>query len=50
MKILLAVFILCGVYAYALLQTTNIVIGQTESLNNTYQYVSNNSEKIILGE
>jgi hypothetical protein len=49
MKLLLVLGVLVGGYAYMLTQTTNIVLGQTQQLQHTYQYVADNSDS-ILGE
>lgn len=49
MKLLMVLGVLIGGYAYVLTQTTNIVLGQTQQLQHTYQYVADNSDS-ILGE
>lgn len=49
MKLFLALLFITGSYLGFLLYTTNIVLGQVNSLNNTYQYVANNSDAIAAG-
>ena len=47
MKLFLVLLVLMGTYMYFLMHTTDIVLAQTQELSNTYQYVANNSDKII---
>ncbi|HEY5441951.1 MAG TPA: hypothetical protein VIJ68_00250 [Candidatus Saccharimonadales bacterium] len=50
MKLLAALIILAGLYTYMLLHTTNIVLGQAQNLNATYQYVGNNADRLVAGQ
>ena len=50
MKLFLALMFLTGTYMVFLLHTTNVVLGQTQQLNTTYQYVANNADKIAAGQ
>ena len=49
MKLFLALLFLVGSYLGAMFFTTNIVLGQIGNLNQTYQYVANNSDDIATG-
>lgn len=44
MKLFLALLILVSSYIYMLLHTTNLVLGQTQRLGQTYQYVASHTE------
>lgn len=46
MKLLLVLGAIVGGYMYLLMHTTGIVLMQAQRLNNTYQYVANNSEQL----
>jgi hypothetical protein len=50
MRLLLLVGILAAAYCGVYLKAADMVIGQTKSLQATYQYVADNSEAIALGE
>jgi hypothetical protein len=50
MKLFLALIFITGSYLGFLFYTTNIVMGQVGSLNNTYQYVANNADEIATGQ
>jgi hypothetical protein len=50
MKLLVVLAALVGAYLYFLLHTTNIVLAQTQQLNNTYQYIANNADNITNGQ
>jgi hypothetical protein len=50
MKLFLVLGVLVGLYSYVLLHTTNIVLGQTQQLNATYQYVANNADRLAVGQ
>ena len=50
MKLLLVLGAIAAIYTYVLLNTTNIVLNQTQHLNATYQYVANNADKIANGQ
>lgn len=50
MKLLLVLGVLAALYTYAMLQTTNVVLTQTQRLNATYQYVAHNADKIGAGQ
>jgi hypothetical protein len=49
LKLFLALTLIVGSYLGFLFYTTNIVLGQVDSLNKTYQYVANNSDQIATG-
>ncbi|HVX48459.1 MAG TPA: hypothetical protein VHA05_03850 [Candidatus Saccharimonadales bacterium] len=49
MKLFLALVFLVGSYLGMMFFTTNIVLGQVNNLNRTYQYVANNSDDIATG-
>lgn len=49
MKLFLALLFITGSYLGFLFYTTNIVLGQVNTLNNAYQYVANNSDAIASG-
>lgn len=49
MKLFLALVFLVGSYLGFLFYTTNVVLGQTAHLNQTYQYVANNADEIAAG-
>jgi hypothetical protein len=44
MKLFLALLVLVGSYVYVLLHTTNLVLGQTQRLSQTYQYIAKHSD------
>ncbi len=50
MKLFLALVFITGSYLGFLFYTTNIVLGQVNNLNNTYQYVANNADEIATGQ
>jgi hypothetical protein len=50
MKLFLAVMFITGSYLVFLFGTTNIVLGQINDLNKTYQYVANNADEIATGQ
>lgn len=51
MKLFAALGLLVGAYLYMLLQTTNVVLGQTQQLSAAYQHVANNADSdYALGE
>jgi hypothetical protein len=50
MKLLLFLLVLAGAYTFGLLKTTNLVLGQLQHINTTYQYIGNNSDKIAAGQ
>ena len=47
MKVLLVLLALVGAYLYFMLHTTNIVLGQLQQLNHTYQYTADRAAKIV---
>lgn len=49
MKLFLVLGILAAAYTYVLLYNTNLVLNQAKQLNATYQYVSQNADKIANG-
>ncbi|HET7060382.1 MAG TPA: hypothetical protein VFH99_03675 [Candidatus Saccharimonadales bacterium] len=49
MKLFLALVFITGSYLGFLFYTTNIVLGQVNNLNKTYQFVANNSDEIATG-
>jgi hypothetical protein len=49
MKLFLALVFIVGSYLSFLFYTTDVVLGQTEQLNATYQYVANNADEIATG-
>ena len=49
MKLFLALLVLVGSYMYVLLHTTNLVLGQTQHLSQTYQYVANHGDELATG-
>jgi hypothetical protein len=49
MKLFLALLFITGSYLVFLFATTNIVPGQTQQLNDTYQYVANHADEIATG-
>lgn len=49
MKLFLALVFLVSAYLVFLFHTTDTVLSQTKQLNNTYQYVANNADKIATG-
>jgi len=49
MRLFVVLGILAGLYTYVLLQTTNIVLTQTQTLNANYQYVAKNADHLALG-
>jgi hypothetical protein len=42
--------VLAAAYTFMLLKTTDSVVGQTQLLNSTYQYVANHSDQIAAGQ
>jgi hypothetical protein len=50
MKLFLALLFITGSYLSFLFYTTNIVLGQVDNLNSTYQYVANNADEIASGQ
>ena len=49
MKLFLALLFIVGSYLAFLFSTTNIVLGQAQQLNNTYQYAANHADEIAAG-
>ena len=49
MKLLVVLGVLAGLYTYVFLHNTDVVLLQTQHLNTTYQYVTNNAEKLATG-
>jgi hypothetical protein len=49
MRLFVALAILAGLYSYVLMHTTNVVMAQTQQINQTYQYVANNTDRIATG-
>jgi hypothetical protein len=49
MKLFLALLFITGSYLVFLFATTNIVLGQAQQLNDTYQYVANHADEIVAG-
>ena len=49
MKLFLALLVLVGSYMYLLMHTTNVVLGQTQRLSQTYQYVANHNDQLATG-
>lgn len=47
MKLFVGLAMIVGAYAYFLMYVTDAVTQQTAHINNTYQYVANNSDKIV---
>jgi len=50
MKLFIFLLLLAGAYTFGLLKTTNLILGQLQHINTTYQYVANNSEGIANGK
>lgn len=49
MKLLAVLGVLAGLYVYALLHTTNLVLNQAQQLNASYQYVANHADQLATG-
>ena len=47
MKLLLALTVLVAAYLYAMLHTTDMVLGQTDKLNATYQNIANTDPEVL---
>lgn len=46
MKLFLALLLLLGTYLYVLLQSTNLVLAQTQQLSRTYQSVASQADQL----
>jgi|GEM_PF-1445340 len=49
MKLFLALLFITGSYLAFLFSTTNLVLGQAQRLNDTYQYVAGHADEIAAG-
>jgi len=49
MKLFVVLVTLAGLYTFVLLHTTNIVLAQTQQLNQTYQYVAQHADQLATG-
>jgi hypothetical protein len=50
MKLFLVLAALAAAYCYGLMHTTDIVLAQTKHLQAQYQYMADNSDRIVTGQ